>query len=77
MSCSYRLSYHELDLISWMTMILDSCRDAGDAVPLFIQLGKLFEGANREEINKKVSDLLLEKEMYRIPCPQHFVHSSV
>ena len=45
------------------TELLDRCRDAGDAVPLFIKLGKIFEGANREEIYKKVSDLLLEKEM--------------
>ena len=40
------------------TDLLDSCRVAGDAVPIFVRLGKLFEEANRVEIDQKVSDVL-------------------
>ena len=42
------------------TELLDSCSVAGDAVPIFIRLGKLFEEANRVEIDHKVSDVFLQ-----------------
>ena len=45
------------------TELLDCCRGAGDAVPIFIRLGKLFEEANRIEIDKKIGNVFLQNEM--------------
>ena len=39
------------------TDLLDSCRVAGDAVPIFVRLGKFFEDANRVEIDNKISEV--------------------
>ena len=38
--------------------LLCTCRDAGDAVSIFVKLGKLFEGADRTAVDKRVSELL-------------------
>lgn len=45
------------------TDLLDSCRDAGDAVPIFVRLGKLFEEADRATIDRKVSEVLLQHNL--------------
>lgn len=38
------------------TELLCRCRDAGDAVPIFIKLGKLFEEADRAAVDKRVEN---------------------
>ena len=38
--------------------LLYRCRDAGDAVPILVKLGKLFEEADRAAVDKRVSELL-------------------
>ncbi len=53
-----QLSPHQID----DTELLDSCRDAGDAVPIFVRLGKLFEEAYRAEVDQ-VSEVLLNHDM--------------
>lgn len=42
------------------TDLLDQCRLAGDAVPIFIKLGKLVEEAVRADVYEKVSDIFKE-----------------
>lgn len=42
------------------TDLLDQCRLAGDAVPLFIKLGKLADLADRAEVYDKLSNLFEE-----------------
>ncbi len=54
-----QLSPHQID----DTELLDSCRDAGDAVPIFVKLGKLFEEADRAEVDQKVSEVLLKHDL--------------
>ncbi len=45
------------------TSLLRALDDAGDAVPLFVALGKHFQEADRGEIDKKMSDMLTEKKV--------------
>ncbi len=45
------------------TSLLRALDDAGDAVPLFVSLGKHFQETDRGEIDKKVSDMLTEKDI--------------
>ena len=33
--------------------LLCRCRDAGDAVPIFVRLGKLFQEADRAEVDRR------------------------
>jgi hypothetical protein len=43
--------------------LLCRCRNAGDAVALFVKLGKLFRVADRAGIDKMVSDIFVKNQL--------------
>lgn len=45
------------------TELLTVLRRAGDAVPIFIQLGKLFESSDRTAIDGQIQKLFCEKKI--------------
>ena len=43
--------------------LLCRCRDAGDAVAIFVKLGKMFQVADRGKVDQRVSELLSQEKM--------------
>ena len=58
------------------SQLLRRCRDAGDAVPIFVKLGKMFETADRSKVDQRVSQLFSQEKIDVTASQANIYHSA-